>query len=175
MQNYISHPLYSFFILWSPLFLISHHPALFFSSSCSSFTLSLWKINGQCLMFHPSSLSFSISLIFSPVPHLPTPLCAISSLPLSVLSPPQLLLNTDQPSCLYHQPLHLLTHPPLLSPLPPQTQCHTSAHILPILDFFVLRERGVGQSLGFLFSVLSLILFIPLSVRCLSGAFTCHC
>lgn len=114
-----------------PSLLVSHHLALLFSCSCLSFSLLLCKINSQCLMLQPPYFSFSISLIFSPVPHLS------SSLPLSVPSPPLLLLNTDQPSC-----LHLLTRPPLLSPLPPQTQCRTSAHILPFLHFFCLEGAG---------------------------------
>lgn len=124
------------------------------------------------LCFH--TFFMAILLISSPVPHLPSSLCVISFLPPSVLSPPQLLLSTDQPQIMSVPPAPPPPRPSS-SPLPPQTQCRTSAHILPFVHFFVLREWGVDQSLGFISSDFSLILFILLSVHCLFSPFTCHC
>ncbi len=57
-------------------------------------------------MFHPHSFSFFIFLIYCP------PL-SVSSPFFSLLSPPLLLLNTDQPSCLY------LPHPSSFAPPSP--------------------------------------------------------
>lgn len=134
--------------------------------SCSCFSFALLPLKDSV------SFSFSISLIYNPVQSLPS-LCQLLFSSLCFLLPSY--CYTDQPSCLYLQPLHLLTRPPLLSALPRQTQCRTSAHILPFLHFFVFREQGVGQSLGCLSSVLSVMLFIPPFAGRLSGAFTCHC
>lgn len=110
----------------------------------------------------------SISFIYSPVRSLLSPCHLLGS---SLLSPPQLLLNTDQPSCLY---LHLLTRPPLLSLSLPHRR--TSAHIHPFLHFFVSREQG-GRPVIRISFLCSFARFFstPPSVRRLSGAFTCHC
>lgn len=152
------------------LFLFLQFPFHLFSCSCFSFTSSLWKINRQYLMcsYVSSSPSFTASS-----------LCVLSS-SLCTLLPSDCKTQIKHYFCPCILCCLLSLRTLSAIPLP------TSFQYLHFFCFVLRGARGgwdgggvgcqpVFRSLGFLSSVVSLILFIPLLVCCLSGAFPCHC
>lgn len=153
------------------LFLFLQFPFHLFSCSCFSFTSSLWKINRQYLICAYVSSSPSFTAPFSA-----SSLCVLSS-----------SLYTLSSSVIVKHRSSITSAPAsfaLSSPSAHSVPYLCPHHSISVLFCFVLPGWGVGwggggqpvfRSLVFLSSVVSRILFIPLLVCCLSGAFTCHC